>query len=309
MRLAIRRSNIKTLMLPISMLGGILFYQWMEYITFISPYLIFLMLFITYCKLTPTDIKPDKFEWTLLGVQMLLTAIGYALTFFWNRTLSEGVFICFFIPTATAAPVITAMLGGSISKVATYSLLTNSVVAVLGPLLLAAIGEHSELTFAKSFLLILKQVFPLIIGPLLCAFLVKKASPKFHSYILQRQEISFYLWAVSLFIVVGSCVSFAINHWSPDATPTMILLALGALIACVVQFKIGRMIGRKFNHTVSGGQALGQKNTVLAVWLALAYMNPIASIAPASYVAWQNIINSYQLIRHSRLTSRAQIVS
>lgn len=107
-------------MLPISMLGGILFYQWMEYITFISPYLIFLMLFITYCKLTPTDIKPDKFEWTLLGVQMLLTAIGYALTFFWNRTLSEGVFICFFIPTATAAPVITAMLGGSISKVATY---------------------------------------------------------------------------------------------------------------------------------------------------------------------------------------------
>lgn len=309
MKLAIRRSNLKTLMLPISMLGGILFYQWMEYITFISPYLIFLMLFITYCKLTPADIKPDKFEWTLLVTQIVLTGICYALTFFWNRTLSEGVFICFFISTATAAPVITSMLGGSISKVATYSLMTNTVVAVIGPLVLAAVGEHTELTFGKSFLLILKQVFPLIIGPLLCAFIVRKVTPKFHSYLLERQQISFYLWAVSLFIVVGSCVSFAINHWTPDSTSTMILLALGALIACVSQFKIGRVIGRKFNQTVSGGQALGQKNTVLAVWLALAYMNPIASIAPASYVAWQNIINSYQLIRHSRRISHEQIAS
>lgn len=298
MKFAIRRSNLKTLMLPIAMIGGAIFYPWMEYVTFLSPYLIFLMLFITYCKLKPRDFKPDKFELALLFSQLLLAGLIYFLTFFWNRILAEGVFICVFIPTATAAPVITGMLGGSISKVATYSLISNSMVAVLGPILLAAIGEHSEITFLESFKMILFQVFPLIIIPLVLAMSMRKITPKMHAKVTEMQQLSFYLWAVSLFIVVGSCTSFAIQNWTPDATWTMVLLAAGALFVCIVQFKIGRKIGGNFGDKVSGGQALGQKNTVLAVWLALAYLNPLASIAPASYVAWQNIINSWQLMKH-----------
>lgn len=287
-------------MLPIAMVGGAVFYPWMGYVTFLSPYLIFVMLFITYCKLKISDFKPDKFEVTLLGVQMLLAAVAYGVIFLWNRTLAEGVFICFFIPTATAAPVITSMLGGSISKVATYSLLCNAVVAIAGPLVFAAIGDHPEITFLESFKLILVQVFPLILAPLALALILRYLFPRVHSKIVGMQQLSFYLWAVSLCIVVGSCVSFAIQRWEPSLTVTMILLAIGALIACLIQFKIGRVIGGRFGDKVSGGQGLGQKNTVLAVWLALAYLNPISSLAPAAYIAWQNIINSWQLMRHQQ---------
>lgn len=300
MQMAINRSRLKTLMLPIAMVCGALFAPWMGYVTFLSPYLIFTMLFITYCKLKISDFKPNRFEVALLATQMALAGAAYALTFFWNRTLAEGVFICFFIPTATAAPVITAMLGGSISRVATYSLMCNAVVAVAGPIVLAAIGEHSDMTFLDSFKMILMQVFPLIVAPLVLALILRYSVPRLHSKIVNMQQLSFYLWAVSLFIVVGSCVSFAINNWTPESTVTMVLLALGALVACLVQFKIGRIIGGRFGDRVSGGQGLGQKNTVLAVWLALAYMNPMASIAPAAYVAWQNSINSWQLMRHER---------
>ena len=298
MKFFIRRNNIKTFMMPMAMVFGAIFYPWMEYITFLSPYLIFMMLFITYCKLTPHDFKPSRFELYLLVVQMVLAGIAYGLICFWNHTLAEGVFICFYIPTATAAPVITAMLGGSISKVATYSLLCNSLIAVTGPLILAAIGDHPEMTFLESFLLILKQVFPLILLPLALAMILRKYTPRLHKVFVERQQISFYLWVASLFIVVGSCTSFAIQNWTPEKTGTMVMLALGALAACLVQFKIGRKIGRRFEDPVSGGQSLGQKNTVLAVWLALAYLNPLASIAPASYVAWQNLFNSWQLMRH-----------
>lgn len=297
MNLAISRSNIKTLMLPVAMVIGAVFYPWMGRFTFLSPYLIFTMLFITYCKLKISDFKPNKFEFTLLLAQIVLAGVAYGLTFFWNRTLAEGVFICFIIPTATAAPVITSMLGGSISKVATYSLMCNAFVAVAGPVMFAAIGEHSEMTFLESFKLILIEVFPLILAPLALALILRYALPKVHSRIVGMQQLSFYLWAVSLIIVVGSCVSFAINNWRPEATLTMVLLAIGALVACLLQFKLGRIIGGKFGDRVAGGQGLGQKNTVLAVWLAMAYLNPLASIAPASYVAWQNIINSWQLMR------------
>ena len=300
MKLAIKRSQMKTLMLPIAMVGGAVFHNWIGYLTFLSPYLIFAMLFITYCKLKISDFKPNKFELSLLCVQMGLAAAAYGVTFFWNATLAEGLFICFFCPTATAAPVITSMLGGSISKVATYSLLCNAVVAVIGPLVLAAVGEHSDMTFLQSFAMILMKVFPLIIMPLVIALILRYAAPKVHSKIVGMQQLSFYLWSVSLFIVVGSCVSFAIKNWTPESTFTMILLAVGALVACLVQFKTGRIIGGKYGDKVSGGQGLGQKNTVLAVWLALAYMNPMASIAPAAYIAWQNGINSWQLMRHER---------
>ena len=298
--MTIDRSTLKTLMLPAAMVGGAVFYPWMGYVTFLSPYLIFTMLFITYCKLKISDFKPDKFEITLLSVQLILAFAAYGTIVWWNRTLADGVFICFFIPTATAAPVITSMLGGSISKVATYSLLCNAVVAVAGPLLFAAIGEHPEMTFIQSFRLILVQVFPLILAPLALALLLRYAVPSLHSRIVKMQQLSFYLWAVSLFIVVGSCVSFAIKRWEPSLSLTMFLLAIGALGACLIQFKIGRIIGGKFGDKVSGGQSLGQKNTVLAVWIALAYLNPISSIAPAAYIAWQNIINSWQLMRHQR---------
>ena len=295
--LGIKRSTLKTLMLPFAMIAGVVFYKWMGYITFLSPYLIFLMLFITYCKLKIKDFKPDKFEISLLIVQLILSGIFFFSTVFWNKTLAEGLFICVFIPTATAAPVITSMLGGSISKVATYSLLYNGLVAIIGPFLLALISEHSEISFYDSFLLIISEVAPLLILPLFCALMIRKFLPKLHKAIESHQQISFYLWAVSLFIVVGSSVSFAVKNWEPSSTDTVILLAIGALIACLVQFKIGRLIGARFNSKVSGGQALGQKNTVLAVWMALTYLNPLASLAPASYVAWQNIVNSIQLMR------------
>lgn len=300
MKLAIQRSNIKSLMMPIAMVIGAIFYPWMGYVTFLSPYLIFLMLLITFCKLKPSDFKPSKFEICLLGLQIFLSALAYFILAFWNHILAEGVFICFFISTATAAPVITSMLGGSISKVATFSLFSNSLLAITGPFVLAAIGDHPEITFSESFFLILRQVFPLILAPILLALLLRKSAPKLHTYIVGKQQLSFYLWCVSLVIVVGSCTSFAIQHWTPETTSTMILLALGALMACLIQFKLGRKTGRYFGDPVSGGQSLGQKNTVLAVWLSLTYLNPLASIAPAAYVAWQNIVNSWQLIHHQK---------
>ncbi len=284
-------------MLPIAMLGGILFYPWMGYVQFLSPYLIFTMLFITYCKLDFRHIALGRFQWVLLVIQMLISAVAYLSLAWINHTVAEGVFICVFIPTATAAPVICAMLGGSLPKLATYSLLCNVFVAIVGPFVLAMVGD-TEYSFWESFLMIFKMVMPLLLGPLLASFLLRHTLPRFHESVKAHQSISFYLWAISLFIIVGGCVSFIINHYESSSLGTMIWLAIGALVVCLLQFKIGRMVGRSFGDSVSGGQGMGQKNTVLAVWIALAYMNPIASIAPASYIAWQNIINSWQIMRH-----------
>lgn len=300
----IARQQLKNSMLPIAIVGGAVFYKWMEYVTFLSPYLIFLMLFITYCKLQVKDFKPKKEHLALLAVQVAMSAIVYFILSPIDHIVGEGVFICIFIPTATAAPVITSMLGGSISFVATYSLLCNALVAVAGPIVLAAIGDNPDMTFTRSSLLICSKVFPLIIGPLAVAMILRYFLPRLHSRIVGYQNLSFYLWAVSLFIIVGSCVSFTIRTWDDSQLFTVVMLVTGALFACLLQFYIGRRIGARFDDRISGGQSLGQKNTVLAVWLALTYMTPIASIAPAAYIAWQNIVNSWQLVKKSSSGTR-----
>lgn len=287
-------------MLPIALIGGAVFYKWMGYLTFLSPYLIFAMLFITYCRLELKEFRFGLFQLLLLGVQVVLSALFYFLLLPLSHTVAEGVFICIYIPTATAAPVITSMLGGSISRVATYSLLCNLFVSVTAPFILAAIGDNTEISFWQSMLLIMSKVLPLLILPIVGAVLLTRFAPKAHRAISRNQSLSFYLWATALFIIVGSCVSFIINHWNNDESFNMAALALGALGVCLIQFKAGRFVGKYFDDPVSGGQSLGQKNTVLAVWLALTYMNPVASVAPAAYIAWQNIINSWQLINHSK---------
>ncbi|MDE5568643.1 MAG: transporter, partial [Muribaculaceae bacterium] len=112
--------------------------------------------------------------------------------------------------------------------------------------------------------------------------------------IATHQSLSFYIWAVSLLIVVGKSVSFVMSE-PAGAIPVMIAIAGASLVVCIIQFVIGRRVGRRFGDPVAGAQGLAQKNTVLAIWMALNFLNPISSVGPASYILWQNTINSGQL--------------
>lgn len=286
-------------MLPIAMLIGVVLHDYIHYVAFLSKYLIFIMLLITYCRVKLSDFHVGPYIWCLLAVQIPGALLAYWLLAPFSHELAQGVFICIFCPTATAAPVITGMLGGSVPKVATYSLFSHIFVAFLTPVLLSYISPETDLPFVESVMTIAQSVLPLILGPLVLAALFQRFAPKVHEGIANHQGLSFYIWAVALIIVVGNSVSFLIRQPAAQI-PEMILLAAVSLVACIGLFWSGRKIGGHFGDKISGAQSLGQKNTVLAVWLALTYLNPVVSAAPAAYVAWHNTVNSYQIYRKTR---------
>lgn len=288
------RRNLKPWILPIAMVLGILLHNYINLVAGLSPCLIFLMLLITFCKVSPNDFHISKFIWILLSVQILGAIAAFILIKPFSEDIAQGAFICIFCPTATAAPVITGILRGSITLLATYSLISNISVALLAPFLFSLIGTESNIEFSHSIFTIGSKVFPLILSPLALALLFRAYMPKVHKQIANRQSLSFYLWALALIIVVGNAVSFIMKE-PADKIPEMIAIALVSLVACCLQFYVGRKIGRRFGDKISGAQGLGQKNTVLAIWMALTYLNPISSVGPAAYVAWQNTINSIQL--------------
>ena len=290
-------------MLPLAMLCGLLFHPWLEAVAWVVPYLIFTMLTITFCRVRPRQFELSTMLWIMLAIQLAGSAVVFLVLRPFSLDVAQAIFICVLCPTATAAPVVTGMLGGSVPRVAAYSVLCNLAVALLAPLLFVWVGEGAAaMSFADEFKSVALQVAPLIVLPLALAFGLYFFAPKVHSAIGSVQGVSFYLWAVSLVVVVGRAVAFILAE-PAAAIPEMIVIALGAGVVCVLQFAAGRRIGRRYGDAVSGAQGLVQKNTVLAIWMALTYLNPIASIGPAAYIVWQNSINSAQLyfkMKHTR---------
>lgn len=284
-------------MLPLAMLTGAFFNDFFQNLAFLMPYLIFSMLFITYCKLSFSDLHFSRLHLWLLLTQLVGCLLVYGVIVWFNPVVAQGCLICVLAPTATAAAVITGMLGGSVACLATYTLISSLAVAVVSPVLFSWLGNQGGMDFWDSALYICRQVMPLLVLPFAIALAVEKTLPALHRQLKKLQILSFYLWALSLTIVTGKTVFFIVNQEDTSNSLIEWWMAALAFLICIGQFAFGRFLGRHYGDVVSGGQGLGQKNTILAIWMAQVYLNPLSSIAPASYVLWQNLINSYQLWR------------
>ncbi len=289
---------LKDWTLPIAMLVGCVGYPLFIYLSFLTPALIFCMLLLTFCKVSPEQLRPRAWHLWLLLLQILGALGVYLLLYRFDKIVAEGVMVCVICPTAGAAAVITAKLGGNAASLVAYTLLANIAVALAVPVFFPLIEVHPGVSFLSSFFLILSKVFPILIFPFLAAWLLQRFVPRVHRVLLGLHELSFYLWAFSLAIVTAQTLSSLLNH--PAGGWMGVMIAFGALVACCLQFFLGKSIGTLYGDRISAGQALGQKNTILAIWMAHTYLNPLASVGPGSYVLWQNIINSWQLWKKRR---------
>lgn len=291
--------NVKTVAMPMAMAIGALLCRPITALEQISqqtitPTLIFLMLFITFCRVKPSQMKLSMLHFWMLLFQIVISIGIYLLLLPLDPIVAQGGMICVLAPIAMAAVVIGGMLGANVATMATYSLLCNMVIALLAPVILTFTG-NGICTFAQ----ILGRVAPLLIMPFAVAQCFRFLIPKCARWIGDHSQISFYLWLLSLTVIIGRTTAFIIDLHDASFT-TEITLAFVALITCLVQFKAGRALGRHYGDPAAGGQSLGQKNTVLAIWMAQSFLDPISSIAPTSYIVWQNFVNSYQLWKKAK---------
>ena len=310
----------------------------------LSP-MIALMLFFTFCKVDPKDLRLHSWHWLVLCAQLLLAvgtyyataAICHAMGVDDSNTaiLSQGAMMCLIMPTATAAPIIAGKLGGSIQNLTTFTLLSNFATAIVVPAFFPLVHPSGDMGFGTEMLMILRRVSPLLIGPFLAAWLLRiiydnvqkhrGSDVRFHLSAFWAQ-MPFYLWAGTLIILMGNITDMLLHgEYSGWIVP---VLAVFSLIACLAQFGIGHLIGSRFPagsrgkeyqdvvinpaavpSTMSGvsrltaGQAMGQKNTTLGIWLCQAFLNPMSSIGAAFYIIWQNAYNQWQLYRAANYKS------
>ncbi|MDD4992227.1 MAG: transporter [Paludibacter sp.] len=285
---------IKPYMMPIAITVGAIFYNTFDKLSFLTPYLIFVMLFLTYCNLKVKDIRLSPLHAWMITIQVIGSLIVYFILSPFNTILAQSAMICILAPTGTAAPVITGMLKGDVESVTAYSLLSNITVAIVAPVIFSFVGSYQTMPFIDSLWTIAQKVMFLLLAPFATALVLRKFTPKITEKIGKYSGLSFYIWSLALCVVAGRTVSFIIKQSNSNHV-IEILIAIAAFIICACLFLVGRRIGKSYDKTVAGGQGLGQKNTILAIWMAQTYLNPIASIGPGAYVLWQNIVNSYQV--------------
>ena len=357
----------------LSMLIGAVGYQLFLPLAPILPWLIFFMLFFTFCKVDPMDLRLHKWHIVVLVLQLFFSFATYGLTLYvsGNTVLAQGILMCFIMPTATAAPIIAGKLGGSIQNLTTFTLLSNFATAIIVPATFPLINNNLELstfeqlstlntqlstTFWPAFWLILSRVAPLLLGPFFAAWLLRLGYNFYQrrKYLTAQRSyndsgltaeggqrtfelpkklaiLPFYLWVASILVLTAVVTStIVLEYQSPSTndhrlTTNILILLVCSFFACLLQFSLGKLIGWYFPaaskgrdyqdvlinpaaapstmqgvSSITAGQAFGQKNTSLGVWMANTYLDPMASLGAAAYIIWQNVFNSAQLFFAAR---------
>lgn len=264
----------------------------------ILPVFMFCILFVTFCKVDFKKLIPVGWHLWVGIFQVLFVALIMAIILIFHLQgdpliVAEAILTCIIGPCAAAAAVVTAKLGGSLEEMTTYTFISNFITALLIPICFPMIEKSADMSFMAAFLKIMYEVCIVLLLPMLLAYIVKHCFHEFHRRVISVKDLSYYLWGASLMVVTGTTVK---NIVHANATLAMLLIiALMGLLTCLLQFAVGRAIGSRFNRTINAGQALGQKNTAFAIWIAYSYLNPLSSVGPGCYILWQNIINSIEI--------------
>ena len=172
----------------------------------------------------------------------MLTLLAVMLPEGNGRILVESAMLCFICPTASAAGVVTSKLGGSLSDTVSYVVMINISVALVVPLAIPIVNTASDVPFMTSFLAICMKIFPLLVLPLIIAWIVRYTMRRLQRWLMRYTEWAFYCWGVALcfaiYLATRALVLSGLSVW------IVLLIGVISLVCTLAQFGVGRAAGR-----------------------------------------------------------------
>lgn len=172
----------------------------------------------------------------------MLTLLAVMLPDGNGRILVESAMLCFICPTASAAGVVTSKLGGSLSDTVSYVVMINISVALVVPLAIPIVNTASDVPFITGFLAICMKIFPLLVLPLIVAWIVRYTMRRLQRWLMRYTEWAFYCWGVALcfaiYLATRALVLSGLSVW------IVLLIGVISLVCTLAQFGVGRAAGR-----------------------------------------------------------------
>lgn len=292
--------RVKPFVLPGAIIIGFLFHQYCEILAGIVPFLVFILLLLTFASTELRTLKFKKIDLFLMLYQVMASVAIYFLSkqIFKNDTIAQGLMLGALCPVAGSVTVVAVLLGAERKYTVAYTIIGNLLVCILAPIIFTYIA-NGEADFTDSFYAIFKKISSIIGLPFFIILILQNWAQPVAKILCKYSGSAFYVWSLALLLTLGQTINFIFLHhegnWNVIAT-----LCIGSIIICLCQFFIGRFIGRRSGDTIAGQQLLFQKNSAMGIWMANTYLNPLASSFLAFYSIWQNILNSWQIWRRDK---------
>lgn len=298
----------KSLIMPLSMILGALFYNPLSKLPFLIPFGLFCMLFIAYSSLNFRRLRITKTNIVLIICHLILIlGLYFIAKITLGNLLALSVILCVISPTSASSSAVVFSLGGSKETCITHIILDNIFVTIFAPIILSILVPTADVPIFTSMIKIFNHIMPLLILPLVIVIFIRRLKPKITAKIAEYQWTSLIFWSLCLLVIFAQTTD-RIIHCNKEELHQVIIMATTALIICIFQYIFGNIVGKRLHNQVAVAQGLGQKNTSLGIWLANAYSsNPLAIIFSAAYSLWQNIYNSWQMYDYERKQNKKEI--
>jgi len=288
-------AKLRSILMPVAILLGILLPQ-AHVLSPALPFLIGLMMFLTFVGKVPPQQHGYTFKIEVkafVASLVMLVVLWGVVEFFQlpREVLLGGAIICL-CPPANAAPAMAKVLGGN-PVLALKIFLSGNVIACFSIPLIYGYLTGTDASFTDVAMRIFNSIQPIISIPLAIALGLRSFYPELADKAARFQKYTLIVWTISVFVILAKA-SYDIREmgfaelWNSGKLP---MLALVALILCIVQFTVGWFSDKK--HPIESSQSMGQKNTTLVIWISSLYAGPVAAIAPTCYVIWQNLVLSW----------------
>lgn len=116
-------------------------------------------------------VRPHRWHIGVIATQLVLIAFNVWLIMcvegdLWLKLLLESLLTCIIGPAATAAPVVTAKIGGNINTMTAFVVLSSFVCSLTIPAVFPLLERGAGLDFWSAFLIILQKLAIVLILPL-----------------------------------------------------------------------------------------------------------------------------------------------
>lgn len=264
-------------------------------LTFMVQYLLMTMLFFAFLDLPAKQLSIHPGVIKVLLANLLLGIGWYFLFSLVDHELAMTAFIIAMAPTAISSTVIVGFIRGKVDFMVAAVLFTNIFAALVIPFILPyVVGANVHISTWDVLLPVLITMFV----PLILARLSTHLPEKAQSVLRAGKKLSFIVWLSNLFIISAKASYFLINERSGSLV-LFLQVAGVALLICIVNFVIGAILGGK-DYWQESSQALGQKNTTFAIWIALAFMSPLVAMGPTIYTFFHHLYNTWQIYRFEK---------
>ena len=149
-----------------------------EVVDAIFPFMVFSTLFSTYCRIDFHQMRPHRWHIGVLVVQVALVALNVWIIFQVDadpeqKLLWESVLTCIIGPAATAAPVVTAKIGGNINTMTAYVVMSAFASALMIPAVFPLLERGVSTGFWAVFFIILQKLAMVLVTPLVLGWMVQ----------------------------------------------------------------------------------------------------------------------------------------